>query len=78
VAGNRHFPAFERLCDRAAKRGLQVRLHVGEPVQFARRRGEYFRQLTDIVLWSAHTTTRRAPIYDEDLEAAALELLGRL
>lgn len=87
----RHFAAFENLCWEAERRrGLQVRLCVGEPVQFARRHVDYYRQLTAIELWSnppfdpaERQTFGRVeviPIYDDDIESAALaacELLAR-
>lgn len=84
----RHFPAFENLCFAAEQRGLQVRLPVGEPVQFARRHADQYRQLTAIELWSnppfdpaERQTFGRVeviPIYGEDIEAAALAALDLL
>lgn len=47
----RHFPAFENLCEQAEKAGLQVRLPVSsERVEFSRRNGEEYRQVTRVEL----------------------------
>lgn len=72
-----HFPAFEKLCERAEESGLQVRLAAGERI-FTRREGEEYRQLTRIELWASldRMPLRVVHIHDDDLEAAALHLLA--
>jgi len=84
VSDYQHSAAFEKLCDLADQGGLQVRLRVSaEPVLFAQRKGEEYRQLERIELWlmgalRTEMPVAAAPIYDEDLEAAALDLLTRV
>jgi hypothetical protein len=74
----RHFPAFNRLVDDAQKAGLQVRLRVGERVQFACKRGEEYRKLTRVEIWIDSTAPAIASaVIDDDLESAALDLLRR-
>jgi hypothetical protein len=81
MADYRHFSAFEDLCDRAEKTGLQVRLAAStDRVEFARRRGEEYRELERVELWPmrhAASCVESATIYNGDLEAAALDLLAR-
>jgi hypothetical protein len=88
MAGYRHVPAFAHLCDLADVRGLQVRLPAGI-VRSGLRKGEEYRQLTRIELWESHLPgisgvqryggkpVASAPIYNDDLEAAAHDLLAR-
>lgn len=69
MPGYRHYPALEELCECAERSGLQVRLSVSSGAR--------------LELW-AHLSMRiverpvaTEPIYGDDLEAAALELLQR-
>jgi hypothetical protein len=80
----RHWPAFDKLCDMAEKAGLQVRLRAStDRVEFAQRAGEEYRQLTRVELWlpgalPTEMPMAAAPIYDGEIEAAALDLLARV
>ena len=78
MAAYRHSPAFEHLCVLAERRGLQVRLRVGDVVTFAQRRGAEYRKLSRMELWLADAPAIATPIYRDDLEAAALDLLARV
>lgn len=80
----RRFPAFENLCACAERTGLQVRiLTSGDLMRFAQRRGEEYRQLVRIEMWPSRALRiveeplATAPIYGDDIEAAALDLLAR-
>lgn len=77
MGDTRHFPAFDRLCWLAERRGLQVRLAASaQLVKFGVRKGEEYRRLTSLELWFDEAV-ESAPIYNDDLEAAALDLLAR-
>jgi hypothetical protein len=75
MSGYHHSPAFNRLCDLADVRGMQVRLPAGE-LMHGRRDGEEHRHLTHVVLWRDGKPVDATPIFDDDLEAAALVLLA--
>lgn len=80
--GYRHWPAFDKLCDLAEKSRLQVGLRASEQA-FAERPGEERRQITAIevspmrALFTTHPIFT-TPIYDDDLEAASIDLLARV
>jgi hypothetical protein len=77
--GYRHWPAFDKLSDLADESGLQVRLRASDEA-FAERPGEERRQLTRIELWlhGALQPMATAPVYEDDIEAASLDLLQRV
>lgn len=76
-----HLPAFDRLCDWARENGLTPSLRAG-----ALRAGEQGRELVRLDLWAEVDPTvvelvkpaAAAPIYEDDIEGAALELLSRV
>lgn len=76
-----HFAAFEELCETAGQAGLQVRLAVSTEClhAFGHGRAEEYRQLTCIEIWTPRfgSVVERAAIFDDDLEAAARDLLAR-
>jgi hypothetical protein len=77
----RHWPAFDQLCATAEKAGLQVRLSVStECLQaFGHGRAEEYRALAAVEIWTPRfgACVERAFIFDDDLEAAAQDLLAR-
>ena len=77
----RRWPALEHLCDLAKHSGVQVRLRASPYiVSFGRGAGEEYRQLTRIELWPMRHALKpvsTVAIVDDDIEAAALELLAR-
>lgn len=82
-----HYPAFDELCDRAERSGLQVRLAASSDRVFGRRKGVEYRRLIAVELWPSRPRVsglhyggqpvESAPIVGDDLEAAALDLLAR-
>jgi hypothetical protein len=85
VTEYQHQPAFEKLCDLADKSGLQVGLQASceRAARDERKGDEFYPQLSRIELWlpgalPSEMPMAAAPIYDDDIEAAALDLLARV
>jgi len=76
----RHYPAFEELAAMAAQHKVRVLLGVSDVVLFADRAGQQRRRmLSSVELRGVNGKVLAAtPVYDEDLEAAARDLLARV